>query len=152
MNRIKTFSELSESASDTATFRAELGGWASRNSKTHVEIYNEPEEIYPGNVKSGEAQWTLDIKATKWGLELGDNGASLKSMRLVIEADDKETGDTIEKTIDLPEGGFEFGEISTEIHEFPLVLDAIDIDMKESMDPKQWNVKLHVGVIKRYQE
>ena len=61
MRRIKTFSALNESASDTVTFQTTLGGYSSKNVGTMVEIYGEPKEIYNCSVIGGKAEWTLDI-------------------------------------------------------------------------------------------
>jgi hypothetical protein len=161
MKQIKTFSELSESlghtstsdnplsesASDMTTFKAKIGGWSLRETQTYVGLYDEPKEIYPANVIGGDAEWSLDIRATKWGLELGDNGAYIKSMTLTIEYEDTSAEEEVQKIIEVPGESLNLENITTEVHEFPLYLNSIDISMNGSMDPKDWKLTIHIGNI-----
>ena len=161
MKQIKTFFELSESvghsstsdnplsesASDMISFKAKIGGWSLRETQTYVELYKEPKEIYPANVIGGEAEWTLDIRTTKWGLELGANGAYIKSMTLTIEYEDTSAEEEVQKIIEVTGESLNPENITTEVHEFPLYLNNIEITMNESMDPKDWKVTIHIGNI-----
>jgi hypothetical protein len=145
MRRIKTFSELNESASDTVTFQTTLGGYSSKNVGTMVEIYGEPREIYNCSVIGGKAEWTLDIEYNRWGIDIGPMGARITSMLLELEVEDEETGDYNEMEIELEESQINPEFLKTEIHEFPLALESIEIDMKKSMDSNNWHITLHVG-------
>jgi len=147
MRRIKTFSALNESASDTITFQTTLGGYSTRNAGTTVEIYGEPEEIYNCSVTGGKAEWTLDLEYNRWGIDIGPMGARIDSMLLVLEVEDEETGDYNEIEIEVDESQINTEFLKTEIHEFPLALESIEIDMKKSMDTNNWHITLHVGHI-----
>jgi hypothetical protein len=145
MRRIKTFSALNESASDTVTFQTTLGGYSSKNVGTMVEIYREPKEIYNCSVIGGKAEWTLDIEYNRWGIDIGPMGARITSMLLELEVEDEETGDYNEMEIELEESQINPEFLKAEIHEFPLGLESIEIDMKKSMDSNNWHITLHVG-------
>lgn len=147
MRRIKTFSALNESASDTMTFQTTLGGYSTRNAGTTVEIYGEPKEIYNCSVIGGKAEWTLDLEYSRWGIDIGPMGARISSMLLVLEVEDEETGDYKEIEIEVEESQINTELLKTEIHEFPLALESIEIDMKKSMNTNDWNITLHVGHI-----
>ena len=150
MKRIKNFNELSESASDRMVFHTKLGGYSHQGRPTLVDLHKEPEEIKYANVVDGDAEWTLDIQYRNWGIDLGSDQARLVSLSLVLEMDDQESedGDTKEIMIEVGEDQFNWDSFTTEIHQFPLDLEAIEITMNNSMDPKLWNITLHVGRIK----
>jgi hypothetical protein len=147
MKLIKKFNELSESASDRVIFRTKLGGYANQGHPTLVDLYKEPEEIKFATVVGGTAEWTLDIQYRNWGIELGSEQARLVSMYLILEMEDtsSEDGELIEKIIELSEDQFNWDTFTTEIHKFPLDLEAIEITMNNSMDPKDWKITLHIG-------
>jgi hypothetical protein len=148
MRRIKTFSALNESASDTVTFQTTLGGYSSKNVGTMVEIYGEPKEIYNCSVIGGKAEWTLDIEYNRWGIDIGPMGARIASMLLVLEIENEETGDYEEMEIEVEESQIDTEFLKTEIHEFPLGLESMEIEMKQSMNPSDWHITLHVGQIR----
>lgn len=154
MNRIKSFSELSasdiplsESASDTPVFTTKIGSWGSRSTEVYVELYKEPLEIKGANVIGGSVQWSMDIERTKWGYEISQEGASIKSLTMTIEMEDPVTGDYKETTAEFSEEQFNPELIRTEIHEFPLELNTIEITMNGSSNPKNWNITLNIGKI-----
>jgi hypothetical protein len=68
-------------------------------------------------------------------------------MLLVLEVEDEETGDYNEMEIEVEELQINTEFLKTEIHEFPLELESIEIDMKKSMDTNNWHITLHVGHI-----
>jgi hypothetical protein len=78
-------------------------------------------------------------------MELGATPAAITSMRLEYEIEDEETGDTIEKEIEIPEGVLSHDQFTTEINSFPLNLEAIEITMRHTMDPRFWKFKLYLG-------
>ncbi len=145
MRRIKTFSALNESASDTVTFQTTLGGYSSKNVGTMVEIYGEPKEIDNCSVIGGKADWTLDIEYNRWGIDIGPMGARISSMLLVLEVEDEATGEYNEMEIEVEESQINPEFLKTEVHEFPLGLESMEIDMKQSMDTNNWHITLHVG-------
>lgn len=145
MRRIKTFSALNESTSDVTAFKTTLGGYTSKNVGTTVEIYGEPKEISNCLVTGGKAEWLLDIEYNRWGIDIGSMGASINSMLLVLEVEDEATGNYNEMEIEVEASQINPEFLKTEIYEFPLALESIEIDMKKSMSPNTWHITLHVG-------
>jgi hypothetical protein len=78
-------------------------------------------------------------------MDLGATPATITSMRLEYEVDDEETGDPIEKEIEIPEGTFSYDQFTTECNSFPLNLEAIEIKMRHTMDPRFWKIRLYLG-------
>ena len=148
MKRIKTFSALNESASDTRVFETTLGGYFTPNVGTLVEIYEEPDEIKNCSVIGGRAQWTLDLEYKGWGIRIGPLGARIVYMLLSIESEDEATGDYIDSEIEVEESQVDLEFVKTEMHDFPLSLETIEIDMKKSMNPSDWHFTLHIGNIR----
>jgi hypothetical protein len=87
----------------------------------------------------------MELVPRKWGIELGETPASILSMRLDYEIEDEETGDILEKEIEIGEGTFSHEQFTTECNEFPLNLEAIEINMRHTMDPRFWKIKLYLG-------
>lgn len=146
--KLKRLSEsLSESLSDSPVFQAKLGGYGTKNVSTIVEIYNEPMEIHNCSVVGGNAEWTLDIEYKSWGIQLGPRKARLVSLTVLVETEDEETYEIQEREISAEESQFNWDAFKTEIHQFPMDLESIELDMRNSMDPNLWKVTLHVGHI-----
>jgi hypothetical protein len=112
---------------------------------THVDLYDEPMDMKYASVRSGVISWDMELSPRKWGLDLGSTPASITSMRLEYEVDDEETGDTIEKEIEIPEGVLSHDQFTTEINSFPLNLDAVEIRMNHTTDPRFWKFILYLG-------
>ena len=112
---------------------------------THVDLYDEPMGMKYASVRAGVVNWDLELVTRKWGMELGATPAAITSMRLEYEIEDEETGDTIEKEIEIPEGVLSHDQFTTEINSFPLNLEAIEITMRHTMDPRFWKFKLYLG-------
>jgi hypothetical protein len=87
----------------------------------------------------------MELSPRKWGLDLGATPAAITSMRLEYEIEDEETGDIIEKELDLGGDSFSHEQFTTEINSFPLNLEAIEITMRHTMDPRFWKFKLYLG-------
>jgi hypothetical protein len=150
MRRIKTFGNISESASDTPVYRSRLASYRKNDRPTQVDTYDEPQSLYMANVIDGTAEWTLDLQHFKYGIEIGSEGARLKSLTLTIEKEDEYTGDMEEDTIELKEEDINHETLKYEVNQFPLDLDAIEIDMNKSEDPKEWIITLKIGRISDY--
>jgi hypothetical protein len=112
---------------------------------THVDLYDEPMGMKYASVRSGVVNWDMELSPRKWGLDLGATPASITSMRLEYEIEDEETGDIIEKELDLGGDSFSHEQFTTEINSFPLNLEAIEITMRHTMDPRFWKFKLYLG-------
>jgi hypothetical protein len=150
MRRIKSFSAISESASDRIIYKANLGGYGNKGRATLVDLYKEPKDLYMASIIGGSAEWTLDLQHRNWGVELGSDQAQLVSLRLELEVDNPETGEPEEVQLEYAETEFSPEMVRTEIHQFPLDLEAIEITMNGSTDPKLWNIVLHVGRVSEY--
>lgn len=150
MRRIKTFGHISESISDTPVYTTRLASYKKSDRPTQIDLYDEPKSLYMANVIDGKAEWTLDLQHFKWGIEIGDEGARLKSLTLTIEKEDEFTGDMEEDTIELTEDDINHELLQYEIHKFPLDLEAIEINMNKSEDPKLWKITLTIGRISDY--
>ena len=121
-------------------FSDKIGG-----TGTQVDLYEEPIGMKYASVRAGVVNWDLELVTRKWGMELGETPASITSIRLNYEVDDEETGDSIEKEWEIPEGVFSYEQFETEVNTFPLNLEAIEIKMNHTMSPKFWKIKLYLG-------
>jgi hypothetical protein len=115
------------------------------DSGTQVDLYEEPMGMKYTSVRAGVVNWDLELVTRKWGMELGATPAAITSMRLEYEIEDEETGDIIEKELDLGGDSFSHEQFTTEINSFPLNLEAIEITMRHTMDPRFWKFKLYLG-------
>ena len=61
------------------------------------------------------------------------------------EDEDEESEDYVEKEWEIPEGVFSHEQFTTEVNQFPIYLEAIDIKMNHTMDPKFWKITLYLG-------
>jgi hypothetical protein len=137
MRTIKLYENFGQ---ERIAFSDKIGG-----SGTQVDLYDEPMEMQYASVRSGVVNWDLELATRKWGMELGATPATITSMRLDYEIEDEETGDILEKEIEIGEGTFSHAQFTTEINEFPLNLEAIEIKMNHTMDPRFWKFKLYLG-------
>jgi len=147
MRRIKTFSALSESASDTPVFQSKIGGYSNPEGNTMVELYGEPDEMKGASVIGGYVEWTLDLRYTKRGIDLGANLVSIKSIGLVMEIENEETGDIEETELEVNPSDLNYEMIETKIHNFPLEMESVEIYLNGSSNPKDWKITLNVGYI-----
>lgn len=122
------------------TFSDKIG-----DSGTQVDLYEEPMGMKYASVRSGVVNWDLELVTRKWGMELGAPPATITSLRLDYDVEDEETGDYIEKELEIPEGTFSHEQFTTEINTFPLNLEAIEIRMNHTMAPRFWKIKLILG-------
>lgn len=123
-------------------FSDKIGG-----TGTQVDLYDEPMGMKYATVRAGVVNWDLELATRKWGMDLGATPASITSMRLEYEVDDEETGDPIEKEWEIAEGTFSHEQFTTEINSFPLNLEAIEINMRHTMDSRFWKIKLYLGKV-----
>jgi hypothetical protein len=150
MRRIKPFDHITESASDTPVYKARLATYKKSDRPTQIDFYDEPKSLYGANVTDGTAEWTLDIRHFGWGIDIGSEGARLKSLSLTIEKEDEFTGDLEEDTIALTEEDINHETLQYDINKFPLDLEAIEINMNKSDNPKDWRITLTIGRISEY--
>ena len=123
-------------------FSDKIGG-----TGTQVDLYDEPMGMKYASVRAGVVNWDLELATRKWGMDLGATPTSITSMRLEYEVDDEETGDPIEKEIEIAEGTFSHEQFTTEINSFPLNLEAIEINMRHTMDSRFWKITLYLGKV-----
>jgi len=150
MKRIKSFGTLSESTSDTPVYTSRLSSYKKNDRPTQIDTYDEPKSLYGMNVTDGKVERTLQIQHFNYGIDIGHEGARIKSLTLHIEKDDEYTGEPEEDTIELTEEDINHENLKYEVNQFPLDLDAIEIDMNQSEDPKDWNITLKIGRISDY--
>lgn len=140
MRTIKLYENFGQ---ERIAFSDKIGG-----TGTQVDLYDEPMDMGYATVRGGVVNWDLSLATRKWGMELGDTPASITSIRLDYEVDDEETGDFIEKELEIAEGVFSHEQFTTEVNSFPLNLESIEINMRHTTDPKFWKIKLYLGSIK----
>jgi hypothetical protein len=138
--RMRTIKLYENFGQERIAFSDKIGG-----TGTQVDLYDEPMDMKYATVRSGVVNWDMELTPRKWGMELGETPASITSMRLEYEVDDEETGDAIEKEIEIGEGTFSHDQFTTEINEFPLNLEAIEIKMNHTTDPRFWKIRLYLG-------
>lgn len=143
MKRIKTFSAITESASDSMIYTTKVSTYPNLYTGVTIDFYNEPDELYGVNVIDGTVNWTIEMNHNKRGIEFGE--ASIKSMELTLEMEDKISGEESTDTISLSESDFDSGAIRTELNGFPLYVSSIEIQMNGSSDPKMWKITLNIG-------
>ena len=113
---------------------------------TDVTLYDEPMGMRNALINEGVVNWDLDLSKEEWGISLGDTPATITSMRFNYEVDDDdEDRDYIEKEWEIPEGTFSPDQFTTEINKFPLYLEAVEIHMRHTMNPKFWKITLYLG-------
>ena len=93
MRTIKLYENFGQ---ERIAFADKIGG-----SGTQVDLYEEPMDMKFASVRSGVVNWDMELAPRKWGLDLGATPAAITSMRLEYEVDDEETGDAIEKEIEI---------------------------------------------------
>ena len=137
MRTIKLYENFGQ---ERIAFSDKIGG-----SGTQVDLYDEPMGMKYASVRAGVVNWDMELTPRKWGMELGETPAAITSMRLEYEVEDEETGDIIEKELELGEDSLSHDQFTTEINEFPLNLEAIEIKMNHTMDHRFWKFKLYLG-------
>jgi hypothetical protein len=137
MRTIKLYENFGQ---DRIAFSNKIG-----RENTHLDLYDEPMDMKFATVRDGVVNWDLELRQREWGLELGGTPATITSIRFDYEVDDEETGDAIEKEWEIGEGTFSNEQFETEINSFPLYLEAIEIKMNHTKDPKFWKIKLYLG-------
>ena len=137
MRTIKLYENFGQ---ERITFSDKIGG-----TGTQVDLYDEPMGMKYASVRAGVVNWDLELATRKWGMALGETPATITSMRLDYEVDDEETGEPIEKEWEIAEGTFSNEQFTTECNSFPLNLEAIEIKMNHTTDPRFWKIKLILG-------
>lgn len=150
MRRIKTFDNISESASGTPIYTSRFSSYKKYDKPTQIDTYDEPKSLYGMTVTDGKVEWTLQIQHFESGIEIGSEGARIKSLTLHIEKEDEYTGDMEEDTITLEEEDINHELLEYEINKFPLDLDSIEINMNKSEDPKLWKFTMKIGRLEGY--
>lgn len=136
---IKLFENFADNKHE---FKAEIG-----SNQVIVDIYNEPGSYRRGNVRSGKIVWEMDIFFRTYGIETGM--AKINSMWMVIELED-ENGDDYEKEIRIEPGLLKWEQFEQELLNFPLYLESVEISMRHSEDPQDWEFKLYIGTREGY--
>jgi hypothetical protein len=139
MRTIKLYENFGQ---DRLAFSSKIG-----REDTHLNFYDEPMGMRNALVNGGEVNWDLSLAQKNWGVTLGDTPATITSMRFdyEVEDEDDEDGDYIEKEWEIPEGTFSNDQFTTEINKFPLYLEAVEIHMRHTMNPKFWKITLYLG-------
>ena len=137
MRTIKLYENFGQ---DRIAFSSKIG-----REDTHLTLYDEPMGMRNVLINGGVVNWDLEISQRKWGIELGGTPATITSMRFVYEVEDEESEDYVEKEWEIPEGVFSHEQFTTEVNQFPIYLEAIDIKMNHTMDPKFWKITLYLG-------
>ena len=137
MRTIKLYENFGQ---ERIAFSDKIGG-----TGTQVDLYDTPMGMKYATVRAGVVNWDLELVTRKWGMDLGATPATITSIRLEYEVDDEETGAPIEKEIECAEGTFSHDQFTTEFNSFPLNLEAIEINMRHTTDPRFWKCKLILG-------
>jgi hypothetical protein len=140
---------LNESEMDSYVYKTLLSG-DPRGTQSYVEIVSPPASIKNGGfltIVSGKVEWELDIRNTRWGLELGPNEVILKSITLNLEIEDDETEEIEERTIEIKEGDIHWQKVEAKIGKFPLRLTSLIVNMENSEVPSGWRYAVEIGDI-----
>lgn len=137
MKNIQLFENFG--SGETPEFTADI-------KKDHVsfDLYGEPGDLRRGYVREGRIHWTAEVYYKSWGIEL--ESCIIKDMWFTIELEDEE-GEPFEKEIVIPANTLSAEQFSKDVYEFPLVLTAVEIEMRHSEDPQDWKIKLTLGHI-----
>ena len=140
---------INESHTDSNVYRTQLSHNPSKDTIAYVELVSPPPSIKKGyvTITSGEAIWELDLRNTRWGLELGPNQAIIESITLNIEIEDEDTEEIEEQTLEIPKGSIHWNKTEVTIGKFPLRLAHIIINMESSEEPSRWYYEIQVGDI-----
>jgi len=121
-------------------FRQKLG----RDSGVSVDIYNPPAQWKSPYVLEGFLEWGLNISYRDSGIEVGS--AYLKSLRLLLESEDPQTGETGDEfEIELGSDDIFQGNSSSTIGKPDWYLNELEINMQNSTDPQKWRYFLDIG-------
>jgi len=140
---------LNESDMDSYVYKTQLSG-KPNDKQSYVEIVSPPAAIKNGgfiSIVSGQVEWELDIRNTRWGLEFGSNIVILKSIKLNLEIEDDETDEIEEKTIEIPESTINWQKVEVQVGKFPLRLTALVVNMENSEAPSRWRYQVELGDI-----
>ena len=140
---------LNESEMDSYVYKTQLSGKPD-GKQSYVEIVSPPQSIKDGGfitIVSGQVEWELDIRNTRWGLEFGSNIVLLKSIKLNLEMEDEETDEIEEKAIEMPESTINWQKVEVQVGKFPLRLTALVVNMENSEDPSRWRYQVELGDI-----
>lgn len=140
---------LNESEMDSYVYKTQLSGKPD-GKQSYVEIVSPPQSIKDGGfitIVSGQVEWELDIRNTRWGLEFGSNIVLLKSIKLNLEIEDDETDEIEEKAIEMPESTINWQKVEVQVGKFPLRLTALVVNMENSEDPSRWRYQVELGDI-----
>lgn len=115
-----------------------------RKNGIMVDIDNPPVQWQSPYVLGGRAEWTLDVSFRESGIEIGS--AYLKSLRILFEVEDPETGESGEEIeIELGENEISWEDTTSEIGRPDWYLNSIEIDMQGNEDPQTWKYYLDIG-------
>ena len=139
MRTIKLYENFGQ---DRLAFSSKVG-----RADTHLTLYDEPMGMRNALINGGVVNWDIALSKKAWGIALGDTPSTITSMRFdyEVEDEDNEDGDYVEKEWEIPEGVFSPEQFTTELNKFPLYLEAVDINMRHTMDPKFWKITLYLG-------
>lgn len=154
--RIKRLSDIEakapkvyESMEDSYTYTSRLSSDPKKGNESYAELVSVPKSIKKGylTITGGEILWELDLRNTRYGMDLGSNKAIIKSIRLELEIEDEETDEIEDMTIEIDGASINFEKIEVKIGKLPLFLTSLEIDMENTDDKSKWRYSLEIGDI-----
>ena len=154
--RIKRLSDIKakapkvyESMEDSYTYTTRLSSDPKKGNESYAELVSVPKSIKKGfiTISGGQMIWELDLRDTRYGLDLGSNKATIKSIRIELEIEDEETDEIEDMTIEIDGSLINFEKVDVKIGKLPLFLTSLVIDMENTDDKSKWRYSLEIGDI-----
>ncbi len=111
---------------------------------TKTWIYSPPGNLRGASVIGGHIKWDIEVIYKKWGIDIG--AFSIYELELTLEVEDEEKDESFEKTILVKAPQLSNPDhIRTYIEGFPLGIEDIEIEMRNTEDPEFWKYEIRLG-------
>jgi hypothetical protein len=105
-------------------------------------LEKEPGNLRNGYLREGIIKWSLDLKYEKRGIII--SGVKLLEMEFEIELEDEEDN-SYNETVTATKEQLKNCPIEFELHELPISIKSIEINMRHSVDPEDWKFDVKLG-------
>lgn len=105
-------------------------------------LEKEPGNLRNGYLREGIVKWSLDLQYEKRGIII--SGVKLLGMEFEIQLEDDDEG-TYYETVTATKEQLKNCPVEFELHELPISIKSIEINMRHSVDPEDWKFDVKLG-------
>jgi|688.fasta_scaffold52394_6 hypothetical protein len=105
-------------------------------------LEKEPGNLRNGYLREGIVKWSLDLKYEKRGIII--SGVKLLEMEFEIQLEDDDDN-SYNETVTATKEQLKNCPIEFELHELPISIKSIEINMRHSVDPEDWKFDVKLG-------